>query len=85
MASESREFLLLTELCRSAFTRRDVPRPPLAQALDWPRFLRLARFHRVEGVVARGLKARRDIEALVPAPVAREIAEGARRSLPPTS
>ncbi len=79
MASESREFLLLAGLCRSAFIGRDGSPPPGHQTLDWPRFLRLARFHRVQGVVARGLEVRRDIQALVPAAVAREIGEDARQ------
>jgi hypothetical protein len=55
------EFKLLTECCRRAFSSGDpeVVRE-LGRAADWQRLVRLARFHRVQGLVRQAL-ARADL------------------------
>jgi hypothetical protein len=53
----TREFRLLLECCRSAFPGTDGHGvAELARQIDWPLFVRLARFHRVEGLVAKALR-----------------------------
>jgi len=57
----SPEFRLVTEYCGHAAERRspaDAPAPP--ELLDWPLFLRLVRFHRVQGIVWRAIQRRPD-------------------------
>ena len=49
----SPEFHFLVECCRGAF---EPGRRPKATALEWPRFLRLVRFHRVQGLVWNALR-----------------------------
>jgi hypothetical protein len=52
----SSEFRLAVECCRSCFRRPDAATlDKLAAAVDWPRFVRLARFHRVQGLVWHAL------------------------------
>jgi Uncharacterised nucleotidyltransferase len=60
-----RELLLLAAACESAFdaAARARVRTFASDAVDWPRFLRLAGFHRVQGLARHGLA-----EAGVPAP-----------------
>lgn len=55
----SREFALLAGLCRSLFAGPDGASSAVSQPLDWPLFLRLARFHRVQGVALRGLRSQK--------------------------
>ena len=54
-AAVSPEFSLLVQCCRWAFAR-DWP-PADAGPIDWPLFLRLARFHRVQGLVSACLSS----------------------------
>ena len=52
------EFRLLVECCRRAFTADDGGRiERLTAAVDWNRFVRLARFHRVQGLAWTALQA----------------------------
>lgn len=51
----SSEFRFLTECCRFSFASEDEASAPKARQLDWPLVLRLARFHRVQGLVANAL------------------------------
>lgn len=50
----STEFLLAVECCRSAFARADGFQP-IPGDVDWPRFLNIVRFHRVEGLAWRAI------------------------------
>jgi hypothetical protein len=57
----SPEFQLLAQCCRGAFAaRRQEELPTELGAIEWPRFLRLARFHRVQGLAWASLAPRRD-------------------------
>ena len=49
------EFTLLLEACRAAFEGRQFAVSALDRRVDWARFLRLARFHRVQGLVWQSL------------------------------
>jgi hypothetical protein len=49
----SPEFEFLVECCRGAF---EPGRPPTATSLEWPLFMRLVRFHRVQGLVWNTLR-----------------------------
>ena len=49
----SPEFALLASCCRWNFPGGDRRAPAAGEAVDWHRFLRLARFHRVEGLAWR--------------------------------
>ena len=49
------EFELLVEACRSAFSGEHHPCRASAEHLDSRRFVRLARFHRVQGLVLKGI------------------------------
>lgn len=70
------EFQLAAECCRAAFGDADTARiGELSKAADWPRFLRLVRFHRVQGLVWKTLAAT-DFRPL--ASVAKAIATDAR-------
>lgn len=62
----TRELALVVACCGAAFGRR--ARPVTGEGVDWSLFLRLARFHRVQGLVRKGV-----IEAGLPVPD--EIAE----------
>lgn len=64
------EFRLLTQLCRRAFADRAAD---VAERVDWPLFLKLARTHRVEGVAAKGL------DSAIPDPVQAELQRDAVR------
>jgi hypothetical protein len=56
----SPEFELLAQCCRSAFAAGRQQLPTVARAIEWPRFLRLACFHRVQGLAWASLAPRRD-------------------------
>ena len=51
--TDSAEFRLLVEICRAGFASSGGE--PIATELDWQHFLRLARFHRVEGLASNYL------------------------------
>jgi hypothetical protein len=73
--SQSREFAFVVKCCHSAFA--DAPahdHSPEAEGLDWQRFLRLARFHRVQGLVWKGISAEK---SQVPANVSEALAADA--------
>lgn len=70
------EFELAVHCCRLAFDGGDPGRPPPSGDCDWERFYRLVHFHRVQGLVWRSLP---QLDAQVPGPVARRIAEDAAR------
>ncbi len=54
----SPEFALAVACCRASFTGDDPSRiREPAQKVDWPRFVRVARFHRVQGLVWSALGA----------------------------
>jgi hypothetical protein len=58
----SPEFELLAQCCRQAFAARQNELLPIeAPEIDWDRFLRLARFHRVQGLAWASLAPTRDI------------------------
>jgi hypothetical protein len=61
------EFRLLADACRRSFAGADSAGPLLQDegSIDWSRFLRTARFHRVQGLVWRALRRQR-----VPPPIA---------------
>jgi hypothetical protein len=66
------ELSLIVECCRSTFMRLD----PVTAGLrtDWPLFLRLARFHRVQGLVSPSLNS---LGHAVPEPIAVAISDDA--------
>lgn len=69
------EFTLLVDCCRWSFA--GVARAPIVlpeAALDWPRFVRLARFHRVQGIAWDALSSSSD---RIPAPAAEALANDA--------
>lgn len=49
------ELTLLLGACRAAFERRPIDASTLDQRVDWTRFLRLARFHRIQGLAWQSL------------------------------
>jgi hypothetical protein len=54
----SAEFQLTVECCRMAFAGGDAPRiQQMCAAVDWDRFVRIARFHRVQGLVWHSLQS----------------------------
>ena len=67
------EFDLAVHCCRLAFDP-GLPAPSRLQGVDWERFYRVARFHRVQGLVWKSLAM---LEGAVPGAVARRIAEDA--------
>lgn len=70
------EFQLAAECCRAAFGDADTARiRGLGEVADWPRFLRVVRFHRVQGLVWKSLAA---TDAGEPDSVAEAIATDAR-------
>lgn len=48
------EFTVLAALCRTQFRDDPPPAPDIPSNLDWDRLVRLARFHRVQGLAAQG-------------------------------
>lgn len=52
---DSPEFSLLLSCCRWNFAETSDERPELRGGLDWPTFVRLARFHRVQGLTWNAL------------------------------
>ena len=58
------EFGFLIECCRRCFSGRDSGPLICAQRLDWPRVSRLARFHRVQGLVWHAVAASPEEDAL---------------------
>jgi hypothetical protein len=69
------EFELLAQCCRSAFARRQQDKFPIeARTVDWARYLRLSRFHRVQGLAWASLAPTRDI---VPPAIAEALATDA--------
>ena len=72
----SAEFRLLVECCSRAFTTGDERRlDNLAVAVDWGRFVRLARFHRVQGLAWNALGS---AETAVPDDVADALSADSR-------
>ena len=68
----SAEFQLLVEACRRSFAAGPAQIP---DKLDWELSLRLARFHRVQGLVWKSLEPERD---LMPASIAQAFASDAQ-------
>lgn len=69
------EFPLAIAACGASFADADGDLPlALLAKVDWPRFLRLARFHRVQGLMWNALGARRE---LVPTDTAEALAADA--------
>ena len=76
VSGASPEFLMVVECCRSAFAGGDQERVAgLAARIAWPRFVRTARFHRVQGLVWKSLAS---LGKAVPADVATQLAADAR-------
>lgn len=72
----SPEFNLLVEACRASFGGSDsTTLPGHFQSIDGPRFVRLAKFHRVQGLVWSALAPFRDE---LPTEAARALADDAR-------
>jgi hypothetical protein len=69
----SREFELLTKCCRSTFAKSEAT-PAVNGKIEWPLFLRLARFHRVQGLVWQALGS---IELEIPDEVRRMVSDDA--------
>ncbi len=72
----SAEFQLVVHCCRLAFDGAVAPSSTPRGPLDWQRFDRLVRFHRVQGLIWKSLPR---LGNLVPPNVARTIAEDAAR------
>jgi hypothetical protein len=71
----SREFRLLLECCHWNFARpAGAPLDQVSPDVDWSNFLRLARFHRVQGLASRALSTG---SAAVPAEIADALASDA--------
>lgn len=70
------EFDLAVHCCRLAFDPGHGSPPPPKQRIDWERFYRVVRFHRVQGLVWQSLSR---LDETIPADVARRIAEDAAR------
>jgi hypothetical protein len=71
----AREFRLCVECCRWNFTQGSLEEARrLAAAVDWPGFIRLARYHRVQGLVWNCLSR---VEDVVPAAAAQALAADA--------
>lgn len=68
----SPEFQLAIECCRRSF-RNAEPRP-VANKIDWPRFLDLVRFHRIEGLAHQALQNDRS----TPGDIADSLADASR-------
>ena len=70
------EFQLAAECCRAAFGDADTARiHRLGEVADWPRFLRVVRFHRIQGLIWKSLAT---TDAGQPDGVAEAIATDAR-------
>lgn len=78
-AADDPEFRLLSKACQSTFDRSasGLVAEIAGRPIDWARFLRLARFHRVEGLAWRGLE---EAGASVPAPAREEMHDLAQRT-----
>jgi Uncharacterised nucleotidyltransferase len=73
--AQSREFRFVVRCCQSAFADPAACGAfPKAKGLDWSRFLRLARFHRVQGLVWKGISGGK---SQVPASVSEALAADA--------
>jgi Uncharacterised nucleotidyltransferase len=70
----SLEFALALECCRFAFMRGEARRPTPGADVDWALFLRLVRFHRIQGLAWHALA---DAKAGIPDQVARALADDA--------
>jgi hypothetical protein len=71
------EFDLAVHCCRLAFDPgAAAPAPGHVRNLDWERFYRLIRFHRVQGLVWQSISA---LDIAIPGEIARRIAEDAAR------
>lgn len=53
--SRSSEFRLAVDCCASSFRRSDARAPHAEPGVEWPRFLEIVRFHRIEGLVWNAL------------------------------
>ncbi|MES2001532.1 MAG: nucleotidyltransferase family protein [Pseudomonadota bacterium] len=72
----SSEFTFLAACCRRTFTANSgALRLPDADALNWDRLLRLARYHRVQGLLWKGLGS---ASSRIPPKIADELASDAR-------
>ena len=72
----SPEFLMVVECCRAAFQRGEENRvADLAARVDWARFVRTARYHRVQGLVWKSLSP---LGTRIPPDVATAIGSDAR-------
>lgn len=80
-AVDSPEFLLHLSCCRWNFASEPDFRPELPSAIDWPRFVALARFHRVQGLAWNALA--QQAEQLPPA--AQEMLSSDARSIAATN
>jgi hypothetical protein len=69
------EFRLAVECCEGSFASSFSSSPELS-AIDWAKFLRLASFHRIEGLAAARLA---NYEAKIPAEVRSELFDAASR------
>jgi hypothetical protein len=73
---KSPEFQLSVACCRWSFARDDASRVyELCGEVDWDRFVRVARYHRIQGLVWNCLSS---TEARVPRPAADDLASDAR-------
>lgn len=70
----SAEFRLVVQCCRSAFTDDELP-TLRDRKVDWSRFVRLVRFHRVQGLAWKGLGSSK---AEVPPEAAKALAADAQ-------
>lgn len=69
------EFRFLAQCCQRAFAARQQHELPIeAGEIDWARFLRLARFHRVQGLAWASLAPSRDV---IPLAIAEALASDA--------
>ena len=67
------EFALLVKACRAAFEGQPLSTEQLSPAMDWALFLRLARFHRVQGLVWESCR-----DAEIPADIAQALSQDAQ-------
>lgn len=71
----SPELQLIADLCRRAFRADEAAQMDVPAALDWERLLRLARFHRVQGLVSHSLGS---LPVAPPGEIAAELSADAR-------
>ena len=72
--AQSREFALVVKCCQLAFAKPAAGGDSETAGLDWSRVLGLARFHRVQGLVWKGISAEK---SQVPAAVSEALAADA--------